>query len=118
MSALLLIAALAADAGAWQTVYVATQVRVENGPELNQAALGLLETLHQQHTEKLRSEGKAVTGGPLEGGAPGETMTLLCAPSVEAATTLANGDPKVQFGQATVTVRAWRVPAGTFACTP
>lgn len=116
MSVWLLIAALAADAGSWQTIYVATQTRAANGPELNEAALNLLDTLHAQHTEKLRAEGRAVTGGPIDGGAPGETMTLLCAESADAALALANSDPKVQFGQATVTVRAWRVPAGTFEC--
>lgn len=116
MPVFILIAALAADAGAWQTVYLATQTRAESGPALNDAALDLLETLHRQHTEKLRTEGKAVTGGPIDGGTAGETMTLLCAESAEAAAALANSDPKVQFGQATVTVRAWRVPAGTFAC--
>ena len=116
MPVLILIAALAADAGAWQTVYVATQTRAENGPELNEPALNLLDTLQAQHTEQLRADGKAVTGGPIDGGAPGETMTLLCAESRDAALALANADPKVQFGQATVSVRAWRVPAGTFDC--
>ena len=119
MAYLILAAALAAGAppSDWQTLYVVLQSRATGGPELSADARALLDTLHVQYAQKLRAEGKAVAGGVLDDGArEPSNLLVLCADSADAANALANGDPKVQFGQVTTEVRAWRVPAGMLAC--
>ena len=119
MPYLILAAALAAGAppSGWQTLYVVLQSRTTSGPELSADARALLDTLHVQYAQKLRSEGKAIAGGLLDGGArEPSSLLVLCAESADAAAALANGDPKVQFCQVTTEVREWRVPAGMLAC--
>lgn len=101
----------------WQTVFVVTQSRTTTGPELSEDALRLLDTLQAQYAQKLRAEGKAVAGGVLDDGeTEPSSLLLVCAESLAAARTLADGDPRVQFGQVTTEVRAWRVPAGAIDC--
>ena len=120
MPFLILAAGLAAGTALpsdWQTLYVVLQSRTTSGPELSADARALLDTLHVQYAQKLRAEGQAVAGGLLDGGArEPSSLLVLCAESAEAAAALANGDPKVQFGQVTTEVREWRVPAGTIGC--
>lgn len=101
----------------WQTVYVVTQSRTASGPVLSEDALRLLDTLQAQYAQKLRAEGKAIAGGVLDDGATEpSSLLLICAESAAAARALADGDPRVQFGQVTTEVRAWRVPTGAIAC--
>jgi uncharacterized protein YciI len=120
MPFLILLAGLAGAAplpADWQTVYVVTQSRTSSGPVLSEDALRLLDTLQAQYAQKLRAEGKAVAGGVLDDGTTEpSSLLLICAESAAAARALADGDPRVQFGQVTTEVRAWRVPVGTIAC--
>lgn len=116
MHTMILMAALAAAPlpTHWQTLYFATLTRTEGGPALSADALRMLNTLHVQYQLKLKADGNAVAGGPL--GEVGADLTLICAGSADAARELVNADPLVQFGQATVTIETWRVPAGSITC--
>ncbi|MCA1798392.1 MAG: YciI family protein [Xanthomonadaceae bacterium] len=100
----------------WQTLYAAFLTPTTGGPTLSDDAQRLLQTLHIQYQLQLQADGKAIVGGGFAAGEGPIGMTLLCAASAEEAEALANADPAVQFGQITVAVRAWHVPAGRVRC--
>jgi uncharacterized protein YciI len=100
----------------WQTLYAAFLTPLEGGPALNAEALKLLDMLHIQYQLRLQADGRAVVAGGFGDGESPIGMTLLCADSLADAKALAEADPAVQFGQRTVVVREWTVPASRIAC--
>lgn len=100
----------------FDTLYAAFLTRTEGGPALTADALQLLRTLHIQYTLRLQADGNAVAAGGFTDGSGPIGMVLLCATTLDAAKALANADPAVQFGQMTVEVRSWSIPAGRVRC--
>lgn len=100
----------------FDTLYAAFLTRTTGGPALSAEALQLLRTLHIQYTLRLQADGKAVAAGGFTDGEGPIGMVLLCAEDLAAARALAEADPAVQFGQMTVDVRSWSVPAGRVRC--